>query len=208
MPRRNRDYTSLDVIRIFEKNLTLGHKRVVLSWFFSLIPIKEPRVDALQIILDFLSILPVVGRFADLFQISVATAQAAKDIAELFQFEFEEEEVELAQLRLELQTLREEFKNTREELLRCQIDYDNERERSSALLGTIELLEDEIRQLSAPEPPPPPEFLAQVELISSWIDIAQDNASRLPPHRHKGTTLLALGRIETEYDKLRSMINA
>lgn len=153
MARFDPRFTGVDAIRIFEKNLTLADKRLVIAFFFSLIPVKEPKVDALQILLDFLSLIPIAGRFADLFQISVATAQAAKDIAELFGFEFEEEDVELERLRFELQTLTEEFRLQREDLRLALIEADRQRERANALLGTVELLEDEIRRLEASRPP-------------------------------------------------------
>lgn len=152
MARQIRRYLATDVIRIFESNLPLADKRLVVAWFFSLIPIKEPGVDALQILLDFFSLIPIAGRFSDLFQISVATAQAAKDIAEIFGFEFEEEDVELARLLSELQDLTKAFTTQREELRLLRIDLDNERERAAALLGTIELLEDEIRRLESLPP--------------------------------------------------------
>ena len=152
MPRLDPRFNALDVIRLFENNLRIADKRLVIAWFFSLIPVEEQEVDVVQVILDLLSVIPVAGRFADLFSISIATAQAAKDIAELFEFSFEEEEVELAKLRTELQDLRDDFRLQRDELLRTQVALDQERERANALLATIELLEDEIRRLEAQTP--------------------------------------------------------
>lgn len=152
MPRADPRFTGLDVIRMFENNLTLPNKRLVVAWFFSLIPVKEPGVDSLQILLDFLSVLPVAGQIGGIFRISLATAQAAKDIAELFGFEFEEQEVELERLRFELQSLTEAFTAQREELRLTQIDLDNANEQANALRATIELLQDELRELEASPP--------------------------------------------------------
>lgn len=147
MARGDPRFNAFDVLRIVENNLTVADKRLVFAWFFSTIPIKEPKVDVLNILLDLLSAIPVAGTFAALFQVSIATAQVAVDIAELFQFEFEEQDVELARIKFELDSLRKEFDEQRQELLRCQLDLDNERERSAALLATQSLLEEEIRQL-------------------------------------------------------------
>lgn len=149
MARRDRRFNALDVIRMVENNLTVADKRLVFAWFFSTIPIKEPKVDVLNILLDLLSVIPVAGSFAALFQISLATAQVAVDIAELFQFEFEEQDVELARVMFELESLRTDFTEQREELVRCQIELDQARERANALLATQELLEEENRRLVA-----------------------------------------------------------
>lgn len=144
MPRLDRRLNGLDVIRFVENNLRTADKRLVFAWFYALIPVKEPKVDALQLLLDLLGVIPVVGSVSNVFQVSIATAQVAKDIADLFGFEFEEEEVELARLRMELQSLTEEFRLQRDLLLRTQVDLDNANERIAALLATQELLEDEV----------------------------------------------------------------
>ncbi len=171
MARRDPRFNGIDVVRLFESNLTLADKRLVIAWFFSLIPIKEPKVDALQLLLDFLSLIPVAGRFADLFQISVATAQAAKDIADIFGFEFEEEDVELERLRFELQSLTEEFRKQREELRLTRIELDRQTERANALLATIELLEDEIRRLEQSRPPPADPNLLRSAIRAYFIEV-------------------------------------
>lgn len=163
MARRNPRFVGTDVIRLFETNLSLADKRLVVAWFFSLIPIKEPKVDALQLLLDFFSLIPIAGRAADLFQISLATAQAAKDVAEIFGFEFEEEEVELSKLRQELQDITQEFRKQREELRLLRLELDEAREQSNALRATIELLEDEIRDLISR--PPTGNFDAELDRI-------------------------------------------
>lgn len=204
MPRRDPRFVATDVIRVFEKNLDLANKRLVIAWFFSLIPVEEPKVDALQILLDFFSLIPIAGRFADLFQISLATAQAAKDIAELFGFEFEEEEVELARLRFELETLTEEFRKQREELRLTRLELDREREQANALRATIELLEDEIRDLSA-QPPSIPANVRDivVELVPRWQVVSSDlttNRSRVGnilflTYREQGRIDLLMGRL-------------
>ena len=149
MPRADPRYNGFDVIRIFENNLTLADKRLVVAWFFSMIPIKEPKVDVLQLIIDLAAIIPFAGTAAKIFDISLQTAQVIKDISEIIGIVFEEEEVELARLKFELESAEEAFKKTREELLRCQIDLDNAREQGNALRSTIELLEDELRMLES-----------------------------------------------------------
>lgn len=151
MPRQDPRFNGIDVIRLVENNLGPADKRLVFAWFFSLIPIKEPKVDVINLLLNLVSVIPVAGTFASIFQVTLATAQVAVDIAELFQFEFEEEDVELARTKLELASLREEFDDQRQELLRCQIALDNANERAEALLATQGLLEDELRDIKQEE---------------------------------------------------------
>lgn len=147
MARQDRRFNGIDVIRIFEENLSINDKRLVIAWFFSQIPVKEPKVDVLQLILDLVGLIPVAGSAAALFQISIATAQAVKDIAEIFGFSFEEEEVELARLKFELKSAEDAFKKAREEVVALQLSLDASREQTAALRGTIELLEDELRMI-------------------------------------------------------------
>lgn len=173
MPRRDPRFNGLDIIRMFEKNLQFNDKRIVIAWFFSLIPVKEPKVDALQLLLDLLSLVPVAGRFSDLFQISVATAQAAKDIADLFGFEFEDIEIELARLRSELESATEEFRRQREEIRLLQIEADQQRERANALLATIELLQDEINTLETEALPPERIDRLRRAIRSYWNEVSR-----------------------------------
>lgn len=149
MPRFDRRFTALDVIRMVENNLNTANKRLVFAWFFSTIPIKEPKVDVVGILLDLVGVIPVAGSFASLFQISLATAQVAVDIAELFKFEFKEEDLEVAALRFELESLRADFAEQRQQLLACQTDLDIATERIGGLLATQQLLEEDIEQLLA-----------------------------------------------------------
>lgn len=195
MPRLDPRFNAFDVIRFFEENLPLNQKRLVIAWFFSLIPIKEPKVDVLQLILDLVALVPVAGTASRLFQISLATAQAAKDIAEIIGLDFEEEEVELAKLKFELETLEKEFKIQREELLRCQVSLDEEKERANALLGTIELLEDEIRDLIRQVQRLPGQLLARVSRdIRSIRAHAQRIINVLPSLPPSGTRGIIRGR--------------
>lgn len=145
MARLDRRYDSIDVIRIFENNLSLGQKRVVIAFFFSLIPIKEPKIDAVGLLLDLLSLVPIAGTFGAIFQIGVATAQAARDIAELFDFELEDVEKELAEALFALKTCESAFKALTEEKRACIVNLDQANERINALLATISLLEEELR---------------------------------------------------------------
>lgn len=148
VPRRDPRFNGFDHIRLFENNLGFNDKRLVVAWFLSMIPLKEPKVDVLQLILDLAALIPVAGTAAKIFEISLETAQIIKDIAEIIGLEFEEEDVELARLKFELETLEEEFRAQRQELLETQLELDREREQGHALRGTIELLEDENRRLA------------------------------------------------------------
>lgn len=147
MARLDRRWTGFDVIRIFDQNLDINSKRLVIAYFFSTLPLKEPKVDVLQFILDVAGLIPVAGTAGKIFELSIATAQVIKEVAELFGLEFEDLEVELAQLKLELETVEEELKRRLDELNEVRIQLDNSEEQNAALRGTIELLEDEIRDL-------------------------------------------------------------
>lgn len=155
MPRIDRRFIATDVLRIFEENLDLPNKRLVVAWFFSLIPRKEPKVDVIQVLLDIASLVPVVGTFSRLFSISLATAQAAKDIAELLGLLAEEEDIELAQCLLENELFKTEIGKLIEERREFFRTIDQQQERINALLATIELLEDELRQPPPIQPLPP-----------------------------------------------------
>lgn len=145
MARRDPRYTGLDVIRIFENNLSIADKRLTIAWFFSLIPVKEPKIDAISLILDLLSLVPIAGTIGRIFQISIATAQAAADIAQLFRFELEEEEVELGRLRLENRELVQEVDRLQNSNRRLLTELEQAEERIQALLTTQSLLEEELQ---------------------------------------------------------------
>ena len=145
MARRDPRFTGIDLIRMFENNLGVADKRLVVAFFYSTIPVKEPKVDALRLLLDLLALVPVAGTVGAIFSITLQTAQVAADIADLFGFEFEEEEVELARVKLELMNLREDFRMQRNELLRLQVLLDQANERIAALLATQELLEADVQ---------------------------------------------------------------
>lgn len=161
MPRLDRRYNGFDVIRIFDKNLDINSKRLVIAYFFSTLPLKEPKVDVLQFILDIAGLIPVAGTAAKVFELSIATAQVIKDIAELFGLEFEDLEVELARVKKELETVEEELRRRLDELNEVKLSLDNSEEQAGALRATIELLEDENRALSLQVSRLPARILAQ-----------------------------------------------
>jgi len=147
MPRLDRRYNGIDVIRIFNNNLDINSKRLVIAWFFSTLPLKEPKVDVLQFILDLVGLIPIAGTAGKIFEISRTTAQVIKDIADLFGLEFEDVEIELAKVKKELETAEEEIRRQRNEIVELQLEVDRLNERIQALLATQELLEDELRQM-------------------------------------------------------------
>lgn len=149
MPRRDPSYNAFDVLRIVENNLTVAETRLVFAWFYSTIPIKEPKVDVVGILLALASAVPVVGSLTRLFQIGVSTAQVAVDIADLFEFGFDEEEVELAKALSDLRLLREEFEDQRQDLQALQQSFDNLELQADALRATLALVEQENAELAA-----------------------------------------------------------
>lgn len=149
MPRTDPRFRGEDLLRLFENNLQINEKRFIIAWFFALIPVKEPKVDTLGILLNLLSLIPVTGTFARIFEISIQTAQAAAEIAELFQFEPEEEEVEIAKLQLELESLEQAFRELREEERRLLDVIDDQRELLDAFRATERLLRETIARIDA-----------------------------------------------------------
>lgn len=185
MPRLDRRFNGFDFLRLFEHNLDINSKRLVIAYFFSTLPLKEPKVDVLQFILDVAGLIPVAGTAAKVFELSLATAQVIKDIAELFGLEFEDLEIELARVKKELETAEEEVRRQRDEIVELQLETDRLNERISALLATQELLEDENRDLVQQVSAVPGQFRTQITRFAADFAFRGNRilefVPRLPP---------------------------
>lgn len=129
MGREDPRFNGADVIRIFDRNLSIIDKQFIVAFFFSLIPRRNPSRDVIDFLADLVGLIPGAGTLISTGRIAATTAQVVIDIADLFGVGVRDELVdliqELTQLRALVDDLTDERDRFRSEARALEVENSN-----------------------------------------------------------------------------------
>lgn len=129
MGRADPRFNGADVIRLFDRNLTVLDKQFVVAFFFSLIPRKNPSREVIDFLADIVGLIPGAGTLVSAGRIAATTAQVVIDLADLFGIGVDDDLVdliqELTQLRELVDGLTEERDRFRSEARALEVENSN-----------------------------------------------------------------------------------
>lgn len=156
MPRLDRRFTGFDMLRFFDKNLPLVDKQLVVAFFFSLLPRKNPNREAIDFLLDLVGLVPGAGTIRSVFRVTATTAQVVIDVAEIFGIGITDELADLVQELVQLRTLvddlqqqRDQFRSEARALEVEVVNLRGDNDFLRSLLQSQQALEQRIDQLEA-----------------------------------------------------------
>lgn len=86
MPRRDASFTSADVLRLWDRNLSLVEQRVVIGFFWSLIPGVSTEKKVLEILVSIAGVIPGLGQIVRIFETISDVSALVADVADIFGF--------------------------------------------------------------------------------------------------------------------------
>lgn len=111
MPRRDKTFTAIDVIRIFQIHLPIQHKRAVLLYFWSLHPsLGIKKNQFVEEVRKLAEKIPGLGQFVHVFNLTVDIGRAIIQAVDLFKGEIPGFSEELVERDAEIKLLSEEIR--------------------------------------------------------------------------------------------------
>lgn len=83
MPRRDRTFSHRDVVRIYQKHLSLAEKRQVEEFFEAFRAKEELTENILELIVDIMGLVPGFGEIVEIIETGVSLGAVLNDLQKI-----------------------------------------------------------------------------------------------------------------------------